>query len=71
MLNKVFQNLVYQVEEIVQNEFGITDNSGIIIACTDESKIGQEVSIAANFIKNDENSKVIEGFSFEKVFYKG
>ena len=71
MLNKVFQNFVYQVEEIVRNEFGITDNSGIIIACTDESKIGQKVSIVANFIKNDENSKVIEGFSFEKVFYKG
>lgn len=70
MLNKVFQNFVYQVEEIVQSEFGITDETGMILACTDESKIGENNPLISDFLKSGKSSNVIEGFSFEKVYLK-
>lgn len=71
LFKNMLQNLVHQVGEIVRNEFGITDIAGKILACTDESKIGLDFTIAKNFINNSENAKVMDGYSFEKVYYKG
>jgi carbohydrate diacid regulator len=40
MPNKMFQNILRQYKEIVNRDIGIIDDSGFILACTDEGKIG-------------------------------
>lgn len=71
LLNKLFQNLVYQVEEIIQSEFGITDETGEILACSDDSKKGQNIPLINDFLKSGKTSDELEGFSIEKVYIKG
>ncbi|MBQ3229548.1 MAG: PucR family transcriptional regulator, partial [Clostridia bacterium] len=40
MSNKLFQGLIYQMREAVDREIGIIDDKGIVIACSQLSKIG-------------------------------
>ncbi len=40
MSNKLFQGLIYQMREAVDREIGIIDDKGIIIACSQLTKIG-------------------------------
>ena len=40
MPNKMFQDILRQYKEIVNEDIGIIDESGFILACTDESRIG-------------------------------
>lgn len=44
MPNKIFQNILRQYKDIVNRDIGIIDDSGFILACTDESKIGSNNS---------------------------
>ena len=40
MTNKMFQNMLRQYKEVVDRDIGIIDDSGSVLACTDENKIG-------------------------------
>ncbi|MCX8131294.1 MAG: helix-turn-helix domain-containing protein [Clostridia bacterium] len=71
MSKKLFQNLVLQIREVIDWEFGITDDTGTIIACSDEDKVGQAFSFI-NEVLEDKNDIInFNGFHLKKIFIKG
>ncbi len=67
---KLFQNLIYQIKDIVSCEFGITDENGLILACSDEKKIGQNVVVAPQVLQEKDKVVILEGYSFQKIFIR-
>ncbi len=67
---KLFQNLVNQIREAVDSEFGIMDETGLILGCSKESKTGG-IHPAAPAVVNERNMVCeIDGQAFQKVYIK-
>lgn len=67
MQSKIYQSLVCQIRETVDADFGVLDETGVIIACSDESRIGDMDENAAYIIESDEKIKSISGYSYQKI----
>lgn len=67
---KLFQNLIYQIRDIIGLEFGIMDKTGLILACTDEKKVGQNNPLVPEIISIKSKCTVLKGISFQKVYIK-
>ena len=63
MAFKVFQAVVSRIRETIGNDFGITDNTGVIIASTIEEEIGMVHEQCAEFLESNamyiENPSVV------------
>lgn len=68
---KLFQNLVYQIREIIDFEFGITDDAGLIIVSSNDMQVGQIDLGAEKLVQSKENSLAFDGVSYQKVIIKG
>lgn len=66
MTIKLLQGYVNQIKEIIENEFGIIDESGHILACSDESKTGTVDQRVQKVLKSKEKSVVLDGVSYYK-----
>jgi len=64
---KAYQSLIYQVSAIIDSELGVIDRSGLIIACSDERKIGQRIVLAKEIIECDDVFVKSEGRIFQKL----
>ncbi len=60
MSNRLFQNVIHQMKDIVGKTIGAIDENGIVIACSDVSKIGEsrqrikeELSYSRDVVVND------------------
>lgn len=67
---KLFQNLIYQMKDVVNFEFGIADDVGLVLACSDERQIGQVHPLIQDVLSSREQFVVTGGFTFQKVFMK-
>ncbi len=67
---KLFQGLVNQVREVIDTEFGIVDDTGLILANTNEKLIGQYELNIIKILQAKENFVVIDGASYLKVYIK-
>ncbi|MDP4180136.1 MAG: helix-turn-helix domain-containing protein [Bacillota bacterium] len=65
---KLYQNLIHQIKETITAEFGIIDENGVIVACSDEMKIGSTSEDAMEIIHSDERILCIGGVSYQKIF---
>ncbi|WP_010245929.1 helix-turn-helix domain-containing protein [Acetivibrio cellulolyticus] len=70
MAVKLYQSLVNQVKDIVNEEFGIMDDTGLILACSNEKVIGQNNALALEVMRSKDQFVVIDGQSFLKVYIK-
>lgn len=68
---KLFQNLINQVREVIGVEFGVMDETGLILGCSDESKIGITHGDAQKVIGNKQQNVVFNGVTFQKINIKG
>ena len=68
---KLFQNLIYQIIDIINDEFGVLDEMGLILACSDEKKIGQYIPLAVKAAESKEQKTTLEGISFQKIYIRG
>ena len=67
---KLFQNLVYQIKETIDIEFGITDETGLILGCSNESKLGS-IHPSISCITDSKNIfNIVDGVTFQKVYVK-
>jgi carbohydrate diacid regulator len=41
MSNRLFQNVIHQTRDVIGRTVGVIDENGIIVACSDISKIGE------------------------------
>jgi carbohydrate diacid regulator len=62
--------LVNQVKDIIDDEFGIMDDTGLVWACSNERVNGQNNSHALEVMRSKDPFVVIEGQSFLKVYIK-
>lgn len=60
MSNRLFQNVVHQMKDIVGRTIGVIDENGIIVACSELNKIGEsrqrireELAFAADYVVYD------------------
>lgn len=67
---KLYQSLVNQVKDIIDDEFGIMDDTGLVWACSNERVNGQNNSHALEVMRSKDPFVVIEGQSFLKVYIK-
>lgn len=67
---KLFQNLVSQIKDIIEVEFGITDDTGLILGCSREARVGSIHPAISEIARERELFSVIEGISFQKVYLK-
>jgi len=65
---KIFQDLVIQVKDIIDKEFGIMDDSGTILACSDEDKIGEVNQSAGKVLNVGNATATIDGISYQKIY---
>ncbi len=70
MSRKLFQNLIYQTKDIIDDEFGIMDENGVIIACSNETRTGQEDPFADSVSESSEQILLIEDVLYQKVRLK-
>ncbi|HHY24896.1 MAG TPA: PucR family transcriptional regulator [Clostridiaceae bacterium] len=64
---KLFRELVRQVEYIVNQECGIIDENGIILACSNESNVGKSDRNIQKIADSDEQLIIIDGKGYQKV----
>lgn len=67
---KLFQSLVNQVREVINDEFGIMDETGLILASSNERAVGQSNSLVPKVLQLKDQFVVMEGISFLKVYIK-
>jgi len=67
---KPLQNIVYQIKDVIDLEFGIMDESGLILACSDERKIGESDPFAEEFVYSKEQVMTNGNYTYQKVYVK-
>ncbi len=67
---KLFQNLVQQIKGIIDTRFGIIDQNGLILACSNEDSVGKTVSLIKSPEDYRDNVFTINGITYQKVFIK-
>lgn len=70
LILKHFQNLISEVSSIAQKEIGITDEDGVIIACSNKEKIRQNIPLTKNIEKTDEISLLYDGDKITTIYTK-
>lgn len=69
MINKHFQNTVYQFVGIIEYQFGILDDNSIVIASSDNSAIGKRHAIDLDLL-SDGTVIVENGCTYKPVFVR-
>lgn len=64
---KLFRDLVQQVKYVIDNECGVMDENGLILACSDENKIGKIDNNVQQVIESDEQLVMLDGKVYQKV----
>ena len=67
MSNSVFQNVITQLKEISDRVFGVIDNEGTVVACTDASYIGERWEEAAVKAGVGDHISVFGGKCFKAI----
>jgi carbohydrate diacid regulator len=67
---KLYQSLINQVKDIIDDEFGIMDDTGLIWACSNEKSNEQNNPLAVEVMRSKEPFVILEGQSFLKVYIK-
>ncbi len=67
MSNKLFQGLIYQMRDAVDREIGIIDDKGIIIACSQLTKIGGVHRDIVDEISYNYDTLVIGDYTYRPI----
>ncbi|HPP35189.1 MAG TPA: helix-turn-helix domain-containing protein [Clostridiales bacterium] len=70
MVVRLFQNLINQIRESVDGNFGIMDETGLILGCTDEQLTGTTHPLIDEVTGDSRNEFEVRGWLFRKVFIR-
>jgi len=72
MSNSVFQGVIQQLKETSDRVFGVVDNEGFVVSCTDVELLGERWQEAVmRLVDCSEQVAVIEGKTFRPIFGAG
>ncbi len=67
MSNRLFQGIVHQMSDVIERTFGVIDETGTVISCSELGRIGEVQSNAVAEVFSSDENKVIDGYTY-KVF---
>ncbi len=67
MSNRLFQGIVHQMTDVIERTFGVIDETGTVISCSELGKIGEVQSSAVAEVFAVAENKVIDGYTY-RVF---
>ncbi|MBQ0091751.1 MAG: helix-turn-helix domain-containing protein [Clostridiales bacterium] len=67
MSSKLFQGLVYQMREAVDRDIGIIDEKGVIIACSQLSRIGENHKEIVEEISYNFDTLTFDGYTYKPI----
>ncbi len=67
MPNRLYQSVVQQMKETVDRTFGVLDENGVIVACSDLQKIGESRSGVREEITYVTGCTVYEGYTYHLI----
>ena len=67
MSNRLFQGIVHQMIDVIDRTFGVIDETGTVISCSELGKIGEIQSHAVSEVFSSSNMTVSDGYTY-KVF---
>ncbi len=67
MQNRLFQNTLIQLKKDVKRVVGVIDDADTIIACSDESRVGDTVDNIFTVFDGSGDIKRVGGFSYKKI----
>jgi carbohydrate diacid regulator len=70
LVKNIYQSLINQVKEVIDQEFGIIDITGTIIASTDESKLGLDDPRILKVLDSSENYICFNEVTYQKVLVR-
>ena len=70
MRAKFCQDIANQTKNIIQDEFGVMDDTGTIIACSNEKKVGMKSPSISKILESGKKFNVFDKQSFQKIYIK-
>ncbi len=67
MSNRLFQGVINQMKDVIERTVGVIDENGIIIACSESSKIGESRQRIREELSYSANVVVYEGVTYRFV----
>ena len=66
MANRLYQSVIHQMKDAIDNIIGVVDESGTIIACSELGKIGEVLAVSYEPSLGNECT-VIDGYTFKPI----
>lgn len=67
---KLYQNLINQVRDTIDSEIGIIDENGLVLACSNEERVGNVNPLIDEVMKTEDSFVVVGGQSFQKIYIR-
>ena len=67
MSSRLTQNVLYQFNDIVDKQFSVADENGIILACSVSSRVGKKINKIPDPIKDNNEVIIYNGFCFKFI----
>ncbi|HWP80148.1 MAG TPA: helix-turn-helix domain-containing protein [Candidatus Acidoferrum sp.] len=64
MANRFFQGVIHQLKEVMERDIGVVDDSGIIVACSNLSDIGNKIEGLAVAMADERGFIKLSGITF-------
>ncbi len=71
MSNRLFQTVIHQMKDTVARTLGVIDENGIIIACSELSKIGESKQRIKEELSYSQDSVVYDGYTYRFISASG
>ena len=71
MSNRLFQNVIHQMKDVLGGTIGIVDENGIIIACSELGKIGESRQRVKDEISYSQGTVISDGYTYRIIADSG
>ena len=67
MSNRLFQTMIHQMKDVVGRTIGVIDENGIVIACSELTKIGESKQRIREELAYSADSVIYEGYTYRFI----
>ena len=67
MSNRIFQNIIHQMKDVLERTVGIIDENGIVVACSEHGRIGESKQRIREELAYSSDSIVFEGYTYRFI----
>ncbi len=65
MSNRLFQGIVHQMTEVIERTFGVIDETGTVISCSELGRIGEVQSNAVASVFSATENTAVDGYTYK------